>query len=333
MTDWNKGLEKKILLRSKFTLTMRILRVILIVFFVYYIYMLGITLIADKLHVGNENKYFSSLALEWTVPNVRGDFDMKEEDMTIFGTKNVTYNLTKTIGQERFVIGEAQISKRLLNSFSTIYYSHPGQTQLNEITFSLPEDPRTGNKLKGNASPNVWETLDMLHEGTVAELAFSTSEFMESAQLLEALERYDLHVLWMPLYTGEFTHYEPSNYGSGTDTLWVPGLGLTGGKDHDENYYETFRMSGLGVDNVAESEQLMLKNMEKLLQKSESYYERFLGLRHLEDQYDYLTEEGFIVYGAVVTGPVKELLKLQDLAFIQGEQLGEVQLWNWQRDR
>ena len=42
-----------------------------------------------------------------------------------------------------------------------------------------------------------------------------------------------------------------------------------------------------------------------------------------------IQDEGFTAYGAVVTGPVKELLKLKELETIQGVQLGEVELWNW----
>lgn len=38
---------------------------------------------------------------------------------------------------------------------------------------------------------------------------------------------------------------------------------------------------------------------------------------------------GFMVYGAVVTGPTKELLRLQELEEIQGVQLGEITFWNW----
>lgn len=60
-----------------------------------------------------------------------------------------------------------------------------------------------------------------------------------------------------------------------------------------------------------------------------SYYETFLGLDHLQERYDYLQEYGFQVYGAVVTGPVKELLKLKDVEEIQGVQLGKLEYWNW----
>ncbi len=331
MTDWNKDLEKRILKKSKFTLTFRILRILFIILFLYAVYMIMANIIADKLDIGRENRYFSSLALEWTVPNVRGEFEIKEEGLTIFGTKNFSYNLMKTVGQDDIVIGEAQVTKSLSNSFSRINYSHPGLKQLSEFSFSLPEDPRTGRKLEANTSPNVWETLEMLPEGTVAELAFSTTDFMVSTQLIESLRDYDLHVLWMPLYTGEFKDYEPNGY-SGNDNMIMVSevLGLTGGKEHNENYHETKRIRWLNEESVIESEKLMLKNMEELLNRPESYYERFLGLGHLEKKYQNLTKEGFTVYGAVVTGPVKELLKLNNLSFVQGEQLGEVKLWNWQ---
>lgn len=331
MTDWNKGLEKRILRRSKFTLTFRILRVLLIIFLFYAIYMIIANIIADELDIAKENMYFSSLALEWTVPNVRGEFELKEEEMTIFGTKNFSYNLIKTVGKDDIVIGEAQVTKKLSNIYSIIHYSHPGLKQLSEFSFSLPVNPRTGRKLEANTSPHVWETLEMLPEGTVAELAFSTTDFMKSTQLIESLRDYDLHVLWMPLYTGEFKDYEPYGYSGNDNMIMVSGvLGLSGGKDHNENYHESLRITWLNEDTEKESEQLMLKNMEELLNKSESYYEQFLSLGHLEEKYQYLNEEGFTVYGAVVTGPVKELLKLQHEPFVQGEQLGEVKLWNWQ---
>lgn len=162
-------------------------------------------------------------------------------------------------------------------------------------------------------------------------MAFSTTSFMESSQLIDSLKKYNIDILWMPLYTGEFVDYDPSGW-SGDDNIIMVSeiIGLTGGKEHDENYYESMLINRLDEKSVIESEKLMLKNMEELLKKSESYYEQFLGLGNLEQKYQYLNEEGFIVYGAVVTGPTKELLKLKDVSFIQGEQLGEVELWNWQ---
>lgn len=332
MTEWNKELEKRILKKSKFTLSFRILRILLMVVFIYAIYMIIANIIVDKLGVGNENMYFSSLALEWTIPNVRGDFEIKEEDLTAFGTKSLTYNLIKKVGSEDVVIGEAQVTKRLFSGLSNITYSHPGLQQLSEFSFSLPEDPRTERKLEANASPHVWESLEMLPEGTVGELAFSTTSFMEAEKLIENLREYDIHILWMPLYTGEFVDFDPYSWsGSDNSMIMVSDIiGLTGGIDHGEYYHQSFRINRLDDGSIKDSQQLMLKNMEEILNKSDSYYENFLRLGHLEEKYKYLKDEGFIVYGAVVTGPVKELLKLKDAPFVQGEQLGEVELWNWE---
>jgi hypothetical protein len=332
MTEWNKDLEKRILMKSRSTLSLRILRILLLVFLIYSGYMILINIIADKLNISGENAYYSKLALEWTVPNVRGDFNFEDENMTFFGTKKVSYNLIKKVGSDDKVIGQASVTKRITGP-SSILFSHPGRKQLNDLSFSLPVDPRTKRKLKANTSPNVWETLEKLPEGTVGELAFSTTSFMEPKQLIQSLGKYDINILWMPLYTGEFVNYKPNGWSGNENLLMVSDLiGLTGGNEHDKKYHESSRITRLDEDTLAESEQSMEKNMEEILNKSNSYYEQFLGLGHLEQKYQYLKKKGFTVYGAVVTGPVKELLKLQDVSFIQGEQLGEVELWNWQSE-
>ena len=89
------------------------------------------------------------------------------------------------------------------------------------------------------------------------------------------------------------------------------------------------RINTLTANTIEESKRMMLKNMEELLAMNKSYYERLLGLSALQEQYTYIQDEGFTAYGAVVTGPVKELLKLKELETIQSVQLGEVELWNW----
>lgn len=45
-------------------------------------------IIVDKIGVARENAYYSSLALEWTVPNVQWDFTVKDRELTPFARKN-----------------------------------------------------------------------------------------------------------------------------------------------------------------------------------------------------------------------------------------------------
>lgn len=330
MAQWNEDIEKRILKKSRFTLTFRIIRILLLLWIIYLVYTMGLEFFTEKSHMGNEDAFYSSLALEWTVPNVRAELNFREDELTLFGSKDISYNLIKQVGEDEKLIGEASFTTRLFKDPSHLTISHPGYSRLSEFSFGLPEDPRTGKKLGGNAFSNVWETLDMLHKGTVGELAFSTTDFMKSTELLEALKDYDLHILWMPLYTGQFVTYEPESVSYSTDLI-MPNdvIGLTGGMEHDERYHVNYRIRWFDEESLIESQQLMLKHMKEILNKPESYQHYFLRLGYLEEKYEFINNEGFIVYGAVVTGPVKELLKLKDLPFIQGEQLGEVELWNW----
>ncbi|WP_341961056.1 anti-sigma factor [Planococcus maritimus] len=332
MTEWNKELEKRILKKSRFTLTIRILRLLFWGFLVYFIYILLLNFTVDRLHIAEENDFYTKLALDWRVPNVRGTFDFTEEEITVFGTKRLSYPLVKKVGKSDIVIGTADVTKRISNSNSNINYKHPGKEHLNEFSFYYPEDPSSGKKLTANAEPNVWETLDMLHEGTVAELAFSMDRFMAPEELIRLLEPYDLSIVWMPLHTGEFVDFTPGSAGgSGTEVSVFDGIGLVGTRSVSGDFLSATLAYQLDGTSIDESQKAMLDNMETLLsEKPSAYHEFFLGLSHLNERYDYLMDNGFTVYGAVVTGPVKELLKLADEERIQGEQLGEVELWNWE---
>lgn len=332
MTEWNEALEKKILKKSRFVLTIRILRILMIGVLLYGAYMIALAFITDGLQVAEENDYYTKLALDWTVPNVRGGFGFEEEEVSPLGTSAFSYPLVRTVGKEEMVVGEAQVTKRLSNSLSSIEYQTPSRDELDRFFFFYPEDPRNGNSLKAYGQPDVWNTLDKLHEGTVAEVAFSTDHFMTPEELIAQLEPYDIDVLWMPLHTGEFEAFTPGGWGGGGDDLSVNTLfGLTGGQSASDDFRSFSSIYRLDSETIQESKQMMMANIETLLEeKSVSYYERFLGLGYLNERYEYMKENGFMVYGAVVTGPVNELLKLEDEAMVAGEQLGQVELWNWE---
>ncbi len=49
----------------------------------------------------------------------------------------------------------------------------------------------------------------------------------------------------------------------------------------------------------------------------------------LSDRLMYVEEHGVHTYGVVVTGPTKELLRLQENEQVHYVRLGDVDLWNW----
>ncbi|MEO4055521.1 anti sigma factor C-terminal domain-containing protein [Solibacillus sp. CAU 1738] len=331
MREWSKDTENKILKKSKFTLTWRILQILFVMWLLYGLYSVTINMLADKLNITKENAYYTKIAVEWQTPNIRASFDLQEKDLSLLGTKEFSFPLQKMVGGDDILIGEANVTKKLSTNDSHIVYSHPGRDRLSSFSFSLPEHPVTHEKLKGNTNLNVWPTLEKLPEGTVGELAFSTTNFMTAEELVTRLKEFDIHIVWLPLYTGELVDYMPGGTSSGDNSMSVIGyIGLTGGSNYNEDFHESLRIRYITEDNLEESQMLMEKNMKNVLAKPESYYKNFLRLVYLKEQYTYITSKGFTTYGAVVTGPVKELLKLKELEWIQGEQLGEVALWNWE---
>lgn len=42
-----------------------------------------------------------------------------------------------------------------------------------------------------------------------------------------------------------------------------------------------------------------------------------------------MKENGVNMFGVVVTGPTREILKLKDEQWVGGMKVGEVRLWNW----
>lgn len=333
MTEWNKEKEKKVLTRYRFTLTVKVIRVILACLFLFWVYMMIVSISFSALHMEKKHVFNSKLAMDWTIPNLHEEFgSFVNSEITPLWTQKVSYPVFRKVGKEYKVVGEMNMSKTIFDTFSQKNVQYDEVQQGNHYPFYLPEHPKTGGKLGVEDDPGVWNKLEKVHEGTVAELSFSTSTFMTAEELLNLIEPYDLDILWAPLYAGEFKEFEPSSYGGGGGTISVGGIfGLTGGREISDDYKSEMKVDVLTEKHLEQSKELMLTNMENLLEEeSKTYYEEFLGLDRLEERYEFLKENGFTVYGAVVTGPVKELLKLREVKEIRGVSLGEMDYWNWE---
>ncbi|WP_404330947.1 anti-sigma factor [Mesobacillus maritimus] len=335
MAEWNKEKEKKILFKYRFTLTVRVIRVLLACLFLFWVYMLVVTISYDALHLDKKHAFYSKLAMDWTTPNLYEEFgEVTQSEITPFLTQKISFPVSRMVGKEPKVVGEMEIKKTFLNMFSRSSVDFYQNNQDNNYRFFLPEHPKTGESLGAEDNDRVWKLLEKIHEGTVAELSFSTSGFMSPEELLELLAPYDVDLLWAPLYTGEFKEFEPSSYGGGGSDLSIHYIfGLSGGREISDDYMSEGKIQYLNTELLADSKKMMLANMKNLLEEeSKSYIETFLGLHKLEERYLYLKDNEFTVYGAVVTGPVKELLKLQEVEEIRGAQLGEMDYWNWEEE-
>jgi hypothetical protein len=218
------------------------------------------------------------------------------------------------------------VRKPLYSAMTSMNYEFFQKNDQPNFNFWLPVHPETGKSLDANEYPGVWETLDKVHEGTVADLAFSTKQFYTAEEIFLLLDDYDLDISWMPLYMGELDVFTEGWWG-GSNSVAVDAWGLTHGREYESDF-RSYSTTYPSRENIERNQRLMLANMKRIYNDDQKLAKALLGM-HLNERIQFLEENGFMVYGAVVTGPTKELLRLQQLEEIQGVQLGEITFWNW----
>lgn len=334
--EWNEEKAQKVVRKHKsrfsLRLTLKIVRVIAAIFFIFTLYKIGIGVFYHMSSIGNQTEYYQKLAIDWTEPQLTTDLsgDANHEITSLF-TQKMSMPVYRRIGLEEYTAAELQLSKPLVTSFTnTELTTKTRYVEGKQFTFNLPENPKNNQKLPGDEYTNAWEILDMVDEGHVADLAFSTSEYYSPEELLELLSDYDVAIHWMPLYMGEYQAFEEGGTHGGEHTMSLFNQwGLAGERTIDEDYQSGSMVSSLTESTLEESQTAMLENMQRMINHKQKLAEQLLHTTHLEERYHYVNEHGFQVFGAVITGPVKELLKLQELDELHSVQMGEIEYWNW----
>ncbi|CAM4272636.1 hypothetical protein FHS16_002067 [Paenibacillus endophyticus] len=175
------------------------------------------------------------------------------------------------------------------------------QNRLN-LFFYLPSATETVR------SSNEWARLEKLPEGSVAEAYVSLDHYYEQSDVLSKFDGKEMELVWYAVRTA----VEGSE--TGEQAVWNPlGFPSIPLYHHDK--------SGLQTDDYKQTLQLLLKY--------KSITRSVVSTELVKDALDYADENGVQIYGVVATGPVKELLKLQEVSFVKAIRLGEVRLWNW----
>ncbi|MEN1938527.1 anti-sigma factor [Paenibacillus sp. 102] len=283
------------------------------------IYMIGGILSSIYFQVNNEQKLkevtdVPALALQATIPNshVRGS----GTNVKAFFRTHSDMELAKTVGKKEFKLGTLQVD----SFFSSIRVEKQWAEAAYEqnLFFVHPKLKQTDHFKE--TSPKVWEALQKVHEGTVAELAISFDKAYTLQELepilysvFEAQEMPPIPV-WYALDTGIETRNEEDS----------PLL----------NFGFPDFISRLDVEekklNTKEEEVLemmrILSNHEKTVEKVTWQSKEELNMKK---RYQYVKKNGVKVYGIVITGPSKELLKLKNSPHVRFATLGDIEPWNW----
>ncbi|MFC0333800.1 anti sigma factor C-terminal domain-containing protein [Paenibacillus sepulcri] len=187
------------------------------------------------------------------------------------------------------------------------------------------------------SSGNGWLTLEKLPEGTVSQLAVSFRHLLTHDEYFAIIKKYDLDTIWFAVDTGVESKLSASNpfLGSGLVFGYAPDALPYGDEDNPGSYT---------IEDNAEGErraQTYLREIRYLLDhgrlteallRNNAQNPQFKAA-NLEDRYSYLMKNGVKLYGAVLTGPTKELLKLKQESELDTPLVGSTDWWNWDQQQ
>ncbi|PEI67832.1 anti-sigma factor [Bacillus wiedmannii] len=259
-----------------------------------------------------------ALALEATMPNSRsagGSTKIKP----FFRTEN-EMNFFKTVGKKEFPIGTVTTSS-FLSSVAVTNQSWENRAYSKKLSFVHPQIKQVDH-LK-ESSKKVWDTLEKVHEGTVAEVALSFDK-LYTLQELESLlysvfeaQEMPPTPIWYALDTGQERINENDFILHGGEMIRFP--------EHINLPDSEAEQPKTKEDEVIEMMRILSINKE-IVSKTTWTREKDLNL---DKRYQYVKDNGVKVYGIVITGPSKELLKLQNSPHVRYATLGDIEVWNW----
>jgi Sigma factor regulator C-terminal len=245
-------------------------------------------------------------------------------------SQKVAYKLYQNVGEWQVNVGEATVIKSLFGKYKVSYqYNQKYIREYINFTFSLPFNllyDVQSTPVKSNHSEHVWKQIRQIEDGHVATMAFSLSKGMDPTQLQQRLEKYNLDLLSMPVYAGELKDIKGLQSSSSGSSISTSTLTLRPAYKYTDQGNMKFEAMN-DQEAVQESISQMLIDLEWLINNG-SYDNQALDKLRLQ----YLKTNGVKVYGAVVTGPIRELEKLQQETDFLDFKLGKIEVWNWRND-
>ncbi|MBC8062128.1 MAG: anti sigma factor C-terminal domain-containing protein [Clostridiaceae bacterium] len=149
---------------------------------------------------------------------------------------------------------------------------------------------------------------------------------MSLKNMSDLLKQYDINILWMAVECGEEKTKPKDISGLNQYILWgIPGKPFIKNSidsslaKGDYEQYENQIMNELKWLN--ENKNIIIPDKDLLKQN---------GIDNsVNTKADYVLKNGIKIYGVQITGPTKELLKLQKENFIRFEEVKDIGFWFW----
>lgn len=328
---WNKKQFNRMIWRTRVRMLANAIGAVVLLFLVYTVYMTAIHIYFDTTEV--RGKFIRSIisVVELHEDGVRVEKTGNPAiEVTPFLTQKTTLKLYRDVGKWQILTGEVHAKQSITGKFTySIVNTGNYLNSMNKAAYILPHSIMFDKPMKDRPREEAsLKQLNRIEDGNVAQLSFSVDTLMSPEQLKEKLAPYDIIVTEMPIYAGELKAFDMQHsVGGGTD-YYVPYLSLRPMANFDEDnwltswvMYFTPEEKGYMSEHVA----YMMSDLEWMIS-----YIKYSWLDIDKQRFAYLKENGVQVYGASVTGPVRELEKLQEQPEFHDFRLGRIEVWNWE---
>lgn len=245
-----------------------------------------------------------------------------------FFNLKATRDLKKRVGHETVKVGEMEVN---------FLFSKMG-FPIREI-FNDDRDTHSAFYYRRAQDPMMsdWKMLEKLPEGTVVSAYVSLAELMSTDELFNVTNERNFDLTWFAVDTGlevDDEHYlEPIGFPN--SPIWHDDDMILNSREVEEGI--------LGSKIISESHsspayeegdsQMLHEQFLKTLYFLKAHEKKANNLvfdkLELEKRLQFLEKHGIKHYGVVITGPTKEILKLQNESWVGVIEVDDVSFWNW----
>ncbi len=341
LKDWERQAEDSVDLRldkrqfrrmiwkTRFTIFKSVIVTGLALLFLYAIYMIIVNIVYHETASADKVQRYAITMVNTHGQGMRADtYNWATPTINSLLKQQVELDMYRIVGDWNVKSGKVRATLDPFTGFNyTLDFDSRYLGTNDRFSFAVPPDlleEGASFNAMDNSSPQIWNRLSRIGDGYVADMSFSTRYALSPEELLAMVERYDLSVLSMPVYGGELKTFKPGYAVRSDSRQWVEHLTLQPPVLFNSEHRQEMASFALSIDNVALAKSTLLDNIAWLLEEG-----RYNGQDNDRLRLQYMEQHGIKVYGAIVTGPVRELEKLREEQAFYEFQLGQVELWNW----
>ncbi|WP_196493889.1 anti sigma factor C-terminal domain-containing protein [Ornithinibacillus caprae] len=325
--ELDKKSAKKLVWRTRLSISFSVLRTLIILLLLYCIYFIPVSIFYDMSDKGAEFDRLVTTIIETRYPGIAVEKTDNSAEISPLLTQETKQTIYKKIGDWEMVVGEVVAKKRLFGDVQyTLNFNNRYLNGYENLNYAIAPE-LIGEELKKGHSGNnhsIEEQLNMIEDGYVVQLQFSTIEAMAPNELLEMLDKYDILINQMPVYGGEISEVDVG-YARAGQITFASSLMLRPYVEYtDDHKVSSYFFSLYDDHSLQTSIDQFMSDLEWLVDQGD-YYDRDIDVQRL----DYLKENGIQVYGATITGPIREVEQLLEEELFYQFHIGGIEVWKW----